>query len=336
MRALRRAFPEAHIAFLVERPFAPLIEGHPDLDRVVAYHPRRGGGLRGLPGYFEASLDALRHIRQNRYDCVIDLLGNQKTALMALVSGARWRLGFAGRPRQWAYTHVATGGGHGRYVADRKCDLGRLLGAEPEDLDLSLNVPAAARAWAEAYLERSELVDGRPLVAMAPTSMMETRRWTPEGYAAACDRAARELGAHVLLVWGPGERDQVEAVRERMETEPTIAPPTDLSQLAALLARCDALVTNDNGPKHVAVAVGTATVTIFGPSDERTMNPPDPARHPALRVEVPCARCGLKRGCPNGLICMTQLEPDLVVQEVAAILADRLRRTAPRAPVTRV
>ncbi len=336
VRALRRSFPHAHIAFLVERPFAPLTEGHPDLDRVIAYDPRRGRSWRGLGGYLEASLDALRVIRRNHYDCIIDLLGNQKTALMALISGARWRVGFAGRPRQWAYTHVVSGSGRERYVADRKCDLGRVLGAEPEDLNLSLSIPDAAGTWAEGYLRSAGFADGRPLVAMAPTSIMETRRWMPEGYAAVADRVAREIGAHILLLWGPGERDRALAVASQMGTEPTLVPPTDLGQLAALLARCDVLVSNDNGPKHVAVAAGTPTVTIFGPTDERTMNPPDAVRHPALRVDVPCARCGLKRGCPNELICMTRLDPDTTFQRVAAIVADRRAEGTSRASATRV
>jgi ADP-heptose:LPS heptosyltransferase len=120
------------------------------------------------------------------------------------------------------------------------------------------------------------------VIALAPQAKRLVRRWTAEGFAAAANWL-QNRGHRVILIWAPDELDYVQTVADKIHPRPLLSPPTSLMQLAALLKRCRLLVCNCGGAKHVAVAVGTSTFTIHGPTDPRVWTPPDNPRHRYIR-----------------------------------------------------
>jgi ADP-heptose:LPS heptosyltransferase len=153
---------------------------------------------------------------------------------------------------------------------------------------------------------------------------MPCRRWTQHEFARLGDLLIERYGVKVIVTSALEERDYVEAIRSMMHTPTQVFSNLSLQEFAALCTRATVIVSNDSGAKHIAVAVGATVVTIFGPTDEEVWNPPDRERYPAIRVEIPCARCGLKRDCPNGMRCMEEVDVERVMKEVLLFISAKI------------
>lgn len=303
VRALRRAYPEARIDFLVEAPAHEALAGNPDVSEVLLY---RSGALREL----------LR-ARARRYDWVVDFMGNPRTALLTAASGASVKAGPGHVAHRWAYTHRMPQSSEPCYSAIEKIRGLRALGVPADESDHlpSLRVSPEAEAFAARALPPG------PLIGLAPASRRETRRWPAASYADLGRRLRDSSGARLVVFWGPGERELAARVAAGVGPDALIAPQAStLGELAALLGRCRLLVTNCSGTKHVAVARGVPTLTLHGSSDPRAWNPPASPAHAVARVEgLRCIACGLNR-CPYSLECMTQLSAESVFPKAAALL----------------
>jgi ADP-heptose:LPS heptosyltransferase len=270
----------------------------------------------------------LWQIARRRYDAVVDFRSTPRDAWYVLASGARIRAGMRGRgPRTLAYTHLYEWGAGPRYMAARKLEPLRALGIRPvepgaePDARLELVVAPAEREWARALLARHGLGDdGAPIVALSPVTRVHYKQWGAQNWAAVADALA-EAGARVLITSGPGELEQARAVAERMK-HPAVFDygRTRIRQLAAIYERCALWVGNDGGAKHIAVAVGTPTVTVFRHRESAVWTDLA-AGSPHLAIErepvLPCIypHCG---GCRH-LSCLQQVRPgDVVAQALAA------------------
>jgi len=318
IRAARRAFPDARLEFLTLGPGVDALAGNPHLDEVIRLE--RGG---------RAQLRLIRELRRRRYDAIIDFLSNPRTALLTALTGARYRIGIrAGGPRDLAYTALVPRERGQVYMARQKVRLLGPLGIDPDsvtDLSLEIAIGAEERAWAAEVWDRTGLAAGAPVVAISPVSRERFKQWGAERWAAVADRIAAS-GFSVLVTSGPGERDQARAVVERMR-HPAVWDygPTTIRQLAALYERCVLWIGNDGGPKHVAAAAGTPTVTVIrwrlGPiwTDTRSAVPHVAIdRAPPQGCDMRCARC-------THLGCLGAVGAD----EVVAAALDALGRAQP-------
>lgn len=324
-RALRDAYPEAELTWLVEPPSASLLEGQPWLDRVLVF-PRpalrealAGGRLlrggRVLRGF-------LRELRAARFDLVLDFHAILKSGLLVRASGGRRRITYA-RPyaREGAAWLVRE---HARLVPPRISRFTRndalvhYLGVEASPTHPPLVLPEATRARAAEALG-----PGPAPVAIHPGTSPDTphKRWTAEGYGAVARALAERDGVPSVVTAGaaPEERAFARAVVEASGDAARLAPETpSLLDLAALFARARLYLGGDTGPMHVASLVGTPVVQLLGPTDpvENTPYPGTPWRR--VRVQVGCNPC--RRGCAT-VTCMRVIPPDEVLEAVRALLA---------------
>ncbi len=290
IRALRRRFPDARIDFLAGARGCEVLEGNPHLDATVRWER----GVRAFPGI-------ARRLRKARYEVVVDFLSKPSTAQLAFASGAAVRVGIRGRgPRNLLYTDLLPKRGDPTYMARQKVEMLGLLGVPAtDDLDLELVVGDEHRRAAEEILERLGVERGRPLVALSAVAAAPYKQWGAAKWARVAD-ALCDAGAQVLLTRGPGEEEQVRAVAAAMRHAPFMDyGDTGVRELGALYERCVLWVGNDGGPKHVAVAVGTPTVTVCRDRIGATWTDLRPGSgHEAVETPAPggcdhrCARCG--------------------------------------------
>jgi lipopolysaccharide heptosyltransferase II len=308
-RVLKRRYPEARIDFVTQSAIAELLASDPHLHQVIPYPyvPQ------DVPGAIRFALG----LRRNRYDVVIDFLGTPATALMCLASRAPVRIGYNLRVRRLAYTHYDQDYPGAVYNPLAKFSLILPLGINDAETRTQIVVPQKAREWAVEQFRELGL-DGRSLIAISPCAQAPARRWLPGRFAEVADWL-QDNGFGVVYTWGPGERDYVKNVAAQQKNPALLSAPTSLPQLAALLERCRLLLCNCTGTKHVAVAVGTPTLTIFGPSDPRVWQPPDDPRHRYLRSDVDCITCG-KDDCPDPK-CMTAISASQVIQVIREMTA---------------
>lgn len=309
--ALRAAFPDSRIDWLVDARHRPMVDLVTVVDTAVALERPTLAGWT----------DVVRRLRQTRYDVALDLQGLLKSALLARASGAPRVIGFSiwhlrektARPF-YSQTDSPPEAPASVHVIDKNLRLLRTLGVD----DRRIVFPFArveSRALAEV---RSALGDGRPFALINPGGAWPNKRWPAErfGEVAAFLRDVRGLASVVL--WGPGEEPLARTVADRSRGAARVAPPTSLGDLLELSRAASLMVSGDTGPLHIAAAVGTRVVAIFGPTD--------PARNgPWSAEDVTVSRfgvcgCHYERRCHRDAWCLA----DVTVAEVTAAIQQRL------------
>ena len=285
-RALRRARPGAHITWVAESREAALLRDHPDVDRVLAVDTRRWRQARRPDSAAHALREcraALRALRQGGFDAALDVQGLMKSALFVRATRAPLRVGFtAARCREplaaLATTTRVRPPAAARHVVEQNLALLGPLGVHGPAAEFHVPARAAAAARVDAFLrERGLAAAGPGLVAIVPGAGRAEKRWPVERFRALAHALATGPGAGVVAVWGPGEETLARGiVSERPGA--VLAPPTDLDELGELLRRCRLVIAGDTGPLHLAAALGTTCLGLFGPTrGER--NGPYGARH---------------------------------------------------------
>jgi lipopolysaccharide heptosyltransferase I len=318
--ALRQAYPEAWLAWIVERAGAGLLRGNPDLDELIAVdtHAWRANWWMGLRHIWYVT----RHLRRASFDLCIDFQGLLKSALLAYGSGAPQRLGF---PRQMCreplsvvFTNL-----HGPlvdptvHVVDQSLQLLQPLGVTTTERRFTIPLTEADAHFAERVWRELGLRSDVPVVVLYPGAAWQTKRWGEVNFARLNDALIRRFQVRTLLTWGPGEESLVQRVARATAYTPAISPATTLLQLAALVARGRVFVGGDTGPLHLAAAVGTPTVALFGPSNPQRNGPYGPG-HVVLHRQLPCSDC-YQRTC-NHWECLPGIEVETVVNAVGSLL----------------
>lgn len=261
--ALRQAHPDARIDWVVERRWYPLIEGNPGLNDIVLLD-------RGSAGSFAF---AAWKLRTARYATAVDFQGLYKSALLARLSGAPERVGFSRRlarePMAAAfYTRriVATG----VHVVEQYMGLAKALGAS----DLQYRYPLRVRPAADALLAKKLAMEGlEDFFVISPGGGWRSKCWPAERFGELHRQINRETGLRGVVSFGPGERDVAEAVRQAGGTPAPVVLEIDVAELMALLRRARLVVAADSGPLHLAVALGTPVVGLYGPTTAERNGP---------------------------------------------------------------
>ena len=301
--------PRARVTFLVDAPYAELLRPHPHIDEVLVFDTTRKNQLPTLWRF-------LRTLRAKKYDAVLDLFGNPRTAQWTYFSGAEVRVGYQLRGRTWAYNRVASPSSPTlpsgrRPVTEAYLDQWRALGYPvPSKYLTSLVVPEEERTFARKLLERAQIQNGEKVVALCPGASHPAKHW-PLGKFVELARRLSSQGVRPLFLLGPKDRETAERLVPMLEGGWIYVKEPTLRGLAALIQASHLLVSNDAGPMHVGPAVGTPTVGIFGPGEPEIWFPYAPPHLYAYR-EIACSHCGHDR-CPlPRLLCMDGLDVDEV------------------------
>ena len=310
LRAIRRKFPNAKITLLVGRDAFELVQHCPYLDELLTYDRTRKD--RGLGGLLRLSSE----LRRRGFDLVIDFQNNKISQLLSYLSLAPQRVGWSRGPLRILVNRRVPEPKEPMPPVRHQFKLLSALGIEGNDEALELWVQPRDHAYVDRFLEGEWLSGREPLVGLnlggSPNWL--TKRWPIKYFAELCDRLAED-NMRVVLTGTQTEKENLKGLLKLVKTRPIIAvEKTTLPQLAALLGRCKTYVTVDSAPLHLAASVGTPVIALFGPTDPFRHFPPQ-AQGVILNKKVPCHPC-YRRQCPIGLICMTQITPEEVHQEI--------------------
>jgi heptosyltransferase-1 len=318
LAALRRAWPTSRIDWLVKAEWAELLQNHPLIDELVV-----------LPGPMKDWPKVLKRLRTSSYDMVIDLQGLLRSGLLSLVTGAPIRAGFAnareGSP--WCYTHRVSIASDSAHAVERYLELICGLGIATTD-GVTFPLPEWKREeqWVNDFLAE-QMAPPKPFCVIHPAARWKTKQWPIERYAELADWLIGDRGYGVILVAGPAQADQVSPMTARMRAPVvSLVARTTLPQLGALLRHAAFLITNDSGPMHLAAAVGTPVVGIFGPTDPQRVGPYG-SGHVVLQKAFDCSRCK-RNDCVQGLECLKAISVDDVRAAVQQLVRRNLVRIA--------
>ena len=274
IQPLRRHFPDAHITFLVGPRAFDLLATDPNIDATLVYDNQ--GKHTGWKG----RLRLIKTLRFGRFDLVVNL----RDSLMARCIGTE----------HWGMMR----GDSNRHAVIRYLEVLQRQGVDTTDAHPLLELTEAERTAARHFLIEAGLTSERLLIGIHPGGNWEYKLWDGNNYADVADILAEQLNATILLFAGPNERHLQTQVAEMMDALPILVQTNDLRHLAALISACDVYIGNDTGPMHIAAAVGTPVIALFGSTnhirsgpygDSHTVlqsginlgcNPCHPGRHP--------------------------------------------------------
>lgn len=325
LRALRTQFLSAEIVGICRPYVADVLAGLDSLDRVMYYNPR--GNDRNLQGWRMA-----RTLFREHFDTLVLLPNSMRSALMASVSRAPTRVGFARDGRTLLLTHPVRPKpkSEPNPVLDEYLRLTEQLGCRPLSKQTELAVlPEDREQLSQFWATQSASMRERPLVCLNPGGAFgAAKHWPAEHFAALASRFADELGKSVLVLCGPAEqeiaRQIVNETRHEFVTSLAEFPPS-IGLTKACVESAELLVTTDSGPRHFAQPFDVPAVTLFGPTHiawSETYAPK--AIH--LQLEMDCGPCQ-KRVCPlKHHRCMNELTPDAVFRASCQLLDQQSSR----------
>ena len=330
--ALRGHYPEAEITWLVETTAAPIIDGHPALDQILISRRKewvdailhQDGKARKIA--LKEAFGFIQKLRQNRYDIIIDFQNLFKSGvLVGLVRGRR-KVGFdKGMQRNEKAHHF-----YNRRVPpvsmeihaiERYLTLLEAIGVKDKRIAYQIPVSDTDIHEVDRLLTDAGVGKNEKLVAINPMARWETKLWKPERFAQVAEQLVATGQIKVVFTGGAADRDKLDAILSMMNNQAVnLAGRTSLKELAALYMRAELLISTDTGPMHLAAAVETPVVALFGPTAPWRTGPYGD-QHQVIFSKDPCAPC-FKRTCDTNL-CMDHITVDEVLKAVATILKIR-------------
>jgi len=264
--ALRAAFPDAVIDYLVQKPYATILENNACVDNIVVMNKLKTGTL----AYTIDRFHLISNIRRQHYDVVIDQARGPGAAEITLFSGAGIRIGWHKTKKwswfkghNWVYNYRELKD-HNIYSARAKFGLLHPLGIQEIPHNTYIHVLPESENRIQNWLNKKSISD-KGIAVFSPVTPIRSRQWNFGSFAAVADMLIEKQGFTVVLLWGPGEKKKVEHMASMMKSRPLITPPTTFNEAAAMLKHARVYIGNNGGVHHLAVAVGTPTVTVFGP-----------------------------------------------------------------------
>lgn len=316
--ALRAAYPFAYIAMMV-RPYAKdILEGNPDLDQIILYD--RDGKHKS----WQRSLKFARNLKKKRFDIAIVLHPTNRAHIVTFLAGIKKRIGY-GRKLGFLLTDRIR---HTKHLGEKheleySLDLVRHLGILTEDKKVFMPLRQDAEEWAKELFAREGIGTKDKLLAIHPAASCPSKIWPAERFAEVAERLADKYGFKVLLLAGPKDTHLAQKIAKGMHHACLdLAGRTSVAQLASLLKRCSLFISNDSGPVHIASAVGTPVISIFG-RNQKGLSPlrwgPTGKKDRVAHKPAACVKC-LAHNCINGFACLKNITVDYILSLADSIL----------------
>ena len=315
---LRREFPEAFIAWVIEEHYQELLHDNPDIDEVFPIRTkfwRKNWNWETL----KEILQKIKSLRKHKFDVAFDFHGLIKSGLIAIFSGARVKVGFHRKNCKETISSLFTNKkchyiGKGTHVIDMYLTLVQSALSTQKQVK-QFPLPSVPSPQVDDFFQNNSELTDKPIIGINSGAGFESKLWDLERFAKLADRIAVEMNCSILLTWGPGEEQKTKQIAASMKQKCWIAPPTTIKESISLYKYLTLLVSCDSGPLHLCAALGIPTVSLFGPTDP-LRNGAYGIHHRTVYKLLPCSFCW-KRKCPLGTNeCMKQMTIDEVFEVV--------------------
>lgn len=322
LQLVRAKFPDAVISLLTRSWAEGIFRDAEFIDEII--------GIEKSDSRIAGVLDQARMVRSNKFDLAVLFPNSFESALVAKLSGIPARIGYATEKRSFLLTHAVAvpEWKNERHESNYYLNLvekieGSTIKATSEGFAALLRVSDERKDSARLFLKEQGVDDTHPIVAIGAGSTNSlAKRWPAENFAKLSDLFDRELHAEIVLLGSAEESSVAAEVAKTKGARPIdLTGRTDLAEATAILSVADLFISNDMGLAHIAAAVGTPTIVIFGPTNETTTRPlGDNVK--VIREPVECSPCML-RECPIDHRCMTRISPERVFESAAKMLENQ-------------
>lgn len=306
---LKNYFPDAEIYMLTLRHSRDILIDNPYLTRAFTYDPLE-----------DKSWCLIKNIRKQKYDLVIDLFGNPRTALITFLSKAKYRFGFNFRGRNYAYNISVKGRGGLVHNVEFNLDALRAMEIPLITKELYLPVNIVHEEFAAEFIKQNNL-DSKKIIGISKTGGWESKRYKADDYTELIDMLNELYDVNFILFWGnEKEKKDCEYIKSKIRKKNAfVIPDSPIRYLGAIIKKCDLVIGNDSGPLHIAVAMGVPTLGIYGPTNPQLQGPYGDKNLSIVKEDLDCLYCNLLE-CPIGNICMTQLSKEKIIEKVKELI----------------
>jgi heptosyltransferase-2 len=319
VQILHRKFPEAKIDFVTTPRAAEILRGHRDIHSVLVYNKRKT--QRGIRGMIAMS----RSLKKTGYDIAIVPHRSLRSALVVYWSKIPERIAFSTSAGKWLFTKKVQCKKE-LHEVERNLEFLSALGIKHSDKELPSLYPSTEDVAAvDRYFFEEKIVRRKAVIGIAPGSVWNTKRWLPERFSELC-RMLSGKGIEIVLIGGKEDEELCNEIKKAAETENvhSAAGKFSILQSAELIRRCDLLISNDSAPLHLAVAMRTPVVAIFGATSPAFGFAPYGKRDVIVeRNDLDCRPCSIHGSdkCPIGTFdCMVGISAKRVFEEVEEIV----------------
>jgi ADP-heptose:LPS heptosyltransferase len=325
LRALRNGHPDAEIYLLTSSEASILAVNYPYINRVRSFPVReiRKDKFKGL-----RAINIIREARKIQFDLCLNLyrvtswrgalrMGLLMCFLRSQIKAGHDSKGFG----LFLGTKAAKETFENRHFTDAMLELAKLAGGVPDDRGIEVFWAKGVEAKWDTFFPEGNQQMRSLRIGINPGADRPEKRWSPENYASVADHLSELRGANTFLFGGPGEEDLAYRIEKAMNYPVTnLAGKLSLNELTYLISRMDLFITNDSGPMHIAAAVKTPVVALFGPEDPMYTKPyTSPDLYRIVQKELDCRPCTNKR-CDRPM-CMESLKPEDVLKACLELLA---------------
>lgn len=317
IRALRRHYPDAHIACMVVPRCREVLELNPNINELIIYDEK--GEYKGLTG----KMRLISELKARSFDMVFLFHRSLTRTLMVALSGIRERVGIDNPKRGFLLSRKVPPPPSDIHKVEQFLNIVKVTGVKDAGKDMEVHVSGSDEAFAESFLKSQGIKKGEPFAILNAGGNWDMKRWPAENFAELGNRIGDEYGMPVILTGAGKDVGLAEKIAKMMKKKPVIAAgTTSLRQLASIMKRAALVVSNDSGPMHIAVSQGAKTIAIFGPTDPKLTGPYGSGAYKVLQKSS--GKPGCKIPCYNlrceDALCMKAVSVDDVMREAEGLL----------------
>lgn len=320
IKAVRDAYPDGYIAFMV-RPYArEIVEGNPYLNEVIIYDKDKEH--KGIAGNYRF----IQELRSKKFDTAIVLHPTNRAHAVLRLAGIPERIGYdrkAGFLLTKKIPHTKQFGL--KHETDYALDMLRFVGIEPKDRALYMPINSASESVVEGMLKENNISRSDTIVVINPGASCASKRWGINSFADVANGIAERYGARIFIISGNVDKHIGDGLAALVKNGAVnLSGKTSIGDIASLLKRAKLFISNDSGPVHIGCAVGVPVIAIFGRSD-RGLSPerwgPIGKNDTVLHKSAGCGIC-YAHNCRSGFKCLDSITPEEVLAAAGKILGD--------------
>ena len=298
---LKKTFPSAEIHYLTET-FAK--DAFANNSLIAKVHTMEKTGF---------VLKVAARLRKEKYDLIIDLWSNPRSAQITFLTHAKYRVGFSYRGRKYAYNILGTSEKGEHHAAEHNLELLKALGIEITSKRIHFYVSDGDNNWAKEFIRLNLPID-KKIVGIIPSGGWASKRCDANKWVEICNAIKQKYDVVFLILWGPGDESDSNYIKSNLKDDAVLIPEVKIGKLSALIKNCDIVIANDSGPMHIAAALGIPTLGIFGPTNPKAHGPYSPNSDYVIKEDLHCIICN-KLECPYDHECMRQLPVEKVLSK---------------------
>ncbi|MDP2939242.1 MAG: lipopolysaccharide heptosyltransferase II [Candidatus Omnitrophota bacterium] len=313
IKAIKKAYPNCHLACMILPRVREVLEGNPNVDELIIFD-EKGKHLRIAP-----RIKFILELRRKRFDIVFLFHRSLTRTLITFFAGIPKRVGYATRKRGFLLTKRIPQPPEGMHRSDSFSNIAESFGIIVKDRNYEFFVSEKSRFFIREFLEKEGISPHDFLVVINPGANWSLKRWPKENFAEVSDRLIEYFNAKIVISGGDKDIDLAIDISNMMKAKPIILTgKTTFKQLGALIERANLVISADSGPMHLAAAVGKNLIALFGPTDPKITGPRGKANTIIMQKDVSCKIPCYELDCRDNL-CMEAISVEDVLLEVRKI-----------------